>query len=90
MAVVMIDGIDEEAELDVPADVWQTRKQAAAYLKLGESTLAKLFLTGDGPPAVKIGRSVRYSITDLDNWMSAHRRRSTSDRGPANDEIKGR
>ncbi len=81
MSMLMIDGQDEQARATVSADVWQTRKQAAAYLKLGESTLAKLFLSGDGPPAVKIGRSVRYSITDLDNWMATRRRRSSSDQG---------
>jgi excisionase family DNA binding protein len=57
------------------------RKEAAGYLKLGESTLAKLFVSGDGPPAIKIGRSVRYSSADLNEWMAAKRRRSTSDTG---------
>jgi excisionase family DNA binding protein len=61
--------------------VWLTRKEAAGYLKLGESTLAKLFVSGDGPLAIKIGRSVRYSSVDLNEWMVAKRRRSTSDTG---------
>jgi len=61
--------------------IWLTRKQAAAYLKLGKSTLAKLFVSGDGPPAIKIGRSVRYSALDLNVWMSSRRRASTSDAG---------
>jgi excisionase family DNA binding protein len=59
---------------------WLTRKEAANYLRLGESTLAKLFVSGDGPPAIKIGRAVRYSTLDLEAWMSSRRRRSTSDR----------
>jgi len=63
--------------------VWLTRKEAAGYLKLGESTLAKLFVSGDGPPAIKIGRSVRYSHLDLNDWMAAKRRKSTSDTGAA-------
>ncbi|AMA60583.1 helix-turn-helix transcriptional regulator [Bradyrhizobium sp. CCGE-LA001] len=62
---------------------WLTRKEAAAYLRLGESTLAKLFVSGDGPPAIKIGRSVRYSALDLNAWMGSRRRRSTSDSGSA-------
>jgi excisionase family DNA binding protein len=61
--------------------IWLTRKEAANYLKLGESTMAKLFVSGDGPPAIKIGRSVRYSSVDLNEWMAAKRRRSTSDTG---------
>lgn len=60
---------------------WLTRKEAAAYLRLGESTLAKLFVSGDGPPAIKVGRSVRYASGDLDAWMGSRRRRSTSDVG---------
>ena len=60
---------------------WMTRKEAASYLRLGESTLAKLFVSGDGPPAMKVGRSVRYSIADLNEWMTAKRRKSTSDTG---------
>jgi len=60
---------------------WLTRKEAAAYLRLGESTLAKLFVSGDGPPAIKVGRSVRYASGDLDAWMCSRRRRSTSDVG---------
>jgi excisionase family DNA binding protein len=62
-------------------EVWLTRKEAASYLKLGESTLAKLFVSGDGPPAIKIGRSVRYSSIDLNDWMNGRRRRSSSDAG---------
>jgi excisionase family DNA binding protein len=60
---------------------WLTRKEAARYLRLGESTLAKLFVSGDGPPAIKIGRSVRYAMPDLNVWMNSRRRRSTSDTG---------
>lgn len=56
---------------------WFTRKEAAAYLKLGESTLAKAFMSGDSPPAAKIGRSVRYRRADLDAWMAARMRQST-------------
>jgi excisionase family DNA binding protein len=60
---------------------WLTRKEAAEYLRLGESTLAKLFVSGDGPPAIKVGRSVRYASSDLDGWMLKRRRNSTSDTG---------
>jgi predicted DNA-binding transcriptional regulator AlpA len=63
---------------------WLTRKEAAEYLKLGESTLAKLFVSGAGPTAIKIARSVRYATSDLDLWMNSRRRKSTSDPGPAN------
>lgn len=60
---------------------WLTRKEAAQYCRLGESTLAKLFVSGGGPAAIKIGRSVRYAVSDLDRWMNSRLRRSTSDTG---------
>ena len=60
---------------------WLTRKEAAHYCRLGESTLAKLFVSGEGPAAIKIGRSVRYAVVDLDLWMNSRRRKSTSDLG---------
>jgi excisionase family DNA binding protein len=60
---------------------WLTRKEAATYLRLGESTLAKLFVSGEGPPAIKVGRAVRYSCEDLNRWMISRRRKSTSDDG---------
>ena len=36
---------------------------------------------GDGPPMLKIGRSVRYRVADLREWLDARRVTSTSDRG---------
>ena len=55
-------------------------EQAAAYLGLSPSTLAKLRMSGDGPPYAKAGpRIVVYDIADLDAWLAARRRRSTSE-----------
>jgi len=39
-------------------------------------------IRGDGPPFVKIGRLVRYPVAELDAWLAAHLRHSTSDPGP--------
>lgn len=52
---------------------------AAEYCGSSSSTFEKLRLTGDGPRFVKIGRRVVYDPADLDAWLSANRRRSTSD-----------
>jgi len=54
---------------------------AARYLALSPSTLAKMRLRGDGPPFIKAGpRAVAYRRTDLDSWLEARLRSSTSDR----------
>ena len=55
--------------------------EAATYCGSSASTFEKLRLTGGGPIYSKIGRRVVYRIEDLDNWLAANRRRSTSDTG---------
>jgi predicted DNA-binding transcriptional regulator AlpA len=53
--------------------------EAAEFLGLGDSTLAKLRVFGGGPIFRKLGRSVRYAATDLQHWADERSRRSTSD-----------
>ena len=56
--------------------------QAAAYVNLATSTLEKYRLTGKGPVYEKAGpKIVVYRPEDLDAWLNAQRRRSTSDQG---------
>jgi|SRR6516164_9328595 len=56
---------------------------AALYVGLSESTLEKLRLTGEGPIYHKSGsKIVVYRPEDLDAWLNARRRRSTSEKGP--------
>jgi len=55
---------------------------AARYLGLTASTLEKMRLSGGGPPFVRLGaRAVGYAIGDLDSYIDARRRTSTSDPG---------
>jgi excisionase family DNA binding protein len=61
-------------------------ERAAAYLGLSPKTLETLRTRGGGPPFLKLGRRVVYRKTDLDTWVAARVRRSTSD--PA-DEVPG-
>ena len=41
-----------------------TPKEAANFLRVSESWLAKARMRGDGPPYVKLGRSIRYREGD--------------------------
>ena len=55
---------------------------AAEYLGLSASTLAKMRLRGDGPIYSKAGpRVVVYDLADLEFWLAARKRTSTSDDG---------
>jgi len=54
--------------------------QAAAYVGLSPSTLAKMRLRGDGPVYAKAGpRVVIYDRADLEKWLENQKRRSTSE-----------
>ena len=45
---------------------------AAAYLGIGESSLNKMRMTGDGPRFVRAGaRRVLYRVAALDEWLEA-------------------
>ena len=56
-----------------------TEQQAANYLSMSRSFLRQGRMNGDRenrtptPPWYKIGRSVRYKISDLDNWLEQFR-----------------
>jgi excisionase family DNA binding protein len=57
------------------------QKQAAQFLGLSPRTLESWRLTGNGPAYIKVGRRVRYRRSDLEAWLDARRRTSTSDPG---------
>jgi predicted DNA-binding transcriptional regulator AlpA len=56
-----------------------TAKETSARLKVSTSWLAKARMRGDGPPFVKVGRSIRYSEAALIQWIKGQQRLSTSE-----------
>ena len=54
-----------------------TAKDAAVFLKVSLSWLAKARMRGDGPPYICVGRSIRYAETALIQWMKSRQRLST-------------
>ena len=60
------------------------QEDAARYLSVSPRALEAWRHRGGGPPAVFISkRCVRYRLSDLEDWIQAHVRASTSDRGGA-------
>jgi predicted DNA-binding transcriptional regulator AlpA len=57
-----------------------TPKEATQFLRVSSSWLAKARMRGDGPPYVKLGRSIRYTETGILQWMRSRQRLSTSER----------
>ena len=56
-------------------------REAAAYLRLSEGKLRFDRVQGVGPTYVKLGRSVRYRLSDIDHWLEERRRTSTREHG---------
>jgi hypothetical protein len=48
-------------------------------LRVSVSWLAKARMRGDGPPFIKVGRSVRYAELALQHWMRSRQRLSTAE-----------
>ena len=57
-----------------------TEREAASYIGMSRSFLAQSRMDGkrenrtSAPPFIKIGRSVRYLVEDLDQWLSQFQR----------------
>jgi predicted DNA-binding transcriptional regulator AlpA len=74
------------AEQSMPPDPeLLTPKEAAGFLKLSESFLAKARMRGDGPRYRKLSRSVRYLKADLLHWLKASAKTSTAEYDRARD-----
>ena len=53
-------------------------KEAAQFLRVSLSWLAKSRMRGDGPPFIQIGRrGIRYSEAALRQWLKSQQRVST-------------
>jgi len=58
-------------------------EEAAEYLGLSKSTLNKWRCHGGGPQFIKMGRAIRYRISDLDDFVDSRQSSSTSGYGLA-------
>ena len=47
--------------------------EAAPYIGLSRAYLRQARARGTGPSYIRIGRAVRYSTTDLDEFLDKHR-----------------
>jgi len=56
-----------------------TAKEAARFLRVSVSYLAKARMRGDGPRYRKLSRAVRYLKSDLLDWLKVCGKSSTSE-----------
>lgn len=55
-----------------------SRAEVEVNFGLSRRFLEVSAVRGDGPPMVKIGRSVRYRVADLREWIESRRVTSTA------------
>lgn len=48
-------------------------KEAAPYIGMSRMFLRISRMRGTGPTYLKLGRSVRYDVRDLDSWLESRR-----------------
>lgn len=58
-----------------------TVQDVARYLRVPVGTLHNWRVTGDGPPAARIGRHVRYRRADVESWVAERVRMDAAQRG---------
>jgi len=56
--------------VNMPDELLET-KEAAEFLKISISWLAKARAAKDGPPYIRIGRNIRYSKAALLRWLKS-------------------
>jgi len=56
-----------------------TQREAATLLRLSERTLERWRVAGDGPKKVRLGRSIRYRLADIEAYIAARVVGSTSE-----------
>ncbi|ARO13527.1 phenylglyoxylate:acceptor oxidoreductase [Ketogulonicigenium robustum] len=62
----------------LPSELMLNRDEVHAHFGLSRRFLEIAAVRGDGPAMVKIGRSVRYRVADVREWIEARRVLSTS------------
>ena len=53
--------------------------QAAEYMRISPRTLQDWRLSGNGPRFHKLGRLVRYGISEIDSWLVQNQHQNTTE-----------
>lgn len=65
--------------MDITTPAYLNTPEAAEYLSISPQFLEAARVKGGGPAFIKVGRSVRYAVADLDAWMASNRRNNTAE-----------
>lgn len=63
-----------------PGDQLMTLTEVSAITQVPVNTLYAMRYRGEGPPAVRIGRALRFTRGDVAAWLTANRERTGASR----------
>ena len=55
-----------------------SQKELCEYIGKSQAWAERARLEGSGPPFLRLGRSIRYRASDVQDWIDAALRKSTS------------
>jgi predicted DNA-binding transcriptional regulator AlpA len=64
--------------------------EAASFLRVSRSCLAKWRCSGTGPPHIRVGSRIRYSRIAVELWLAGRVRTSTSEEDKRNERVDDR
>lgn len=64
---------------------YRTEKEIAEFLQISRSTMNRLRMEG-GLPYYQVGRSVRFRMDEIEQWLTNNRHAQTAARGESNYE----
>lgn len=64
-----------------------TPKELGEFLGLAKQTIYNRRASGDLPPAIILGRQVRFKVSDVQKWMEHHK--ESQDSPPETKDQKG-
>ena len=64
--------MSEQISIQFPSQTLKER-DAAQYLGMSRIWLSQSRMRGTGPEYIKIGRTIRYAVSDLDDYLKSHR-----------------
>jgi|AP59_1055472.scaffolds.fasta_scaffold264340_1 excisionase family DNA binding protein len=71
--------------------VWYSVKEAARFLGVGVRTIHRLIKSDNPIPYCRIGKQIRFNISDLEAWMffkKPYRRLSKRERNQLKDRLE--
>ena len=68
-----------QAIATLSADRLLSRAEVEVHFGISRRFLEVAAVRGDGPPMIRIKRSVRYRVADLRDWIDSQRVNSTSE-----------